>query len=70
MEQISQCHNAPAYTAHGCDDDLQHLGKPCTCAKTNAVVTCWYECSKCKQPCDIKTVKLTLCESIKQFFKL
>ena len=51
-EQLSDCCGKPVYTAHGCDDDFRHLGKPCTCT---AVVTMWYECSGCKKLCNIAT---------------
>lgn len=53
--RYSICCNAVAYTAHGCDSDLGHGGRPCNCAETNSVVTMWYECSHCKKPCDTQS---------------
>ena len=45
---LSSCCRKPVITAHGCDDDLEHGGKKCTCE----IVTSWYECSSCKKPTD------------------
>lgn len=48
-DPLSACCEAPVYTAHGCDADFGHGGKKCNCT----MVTAWYECSKCRRPCDI-----------------
>lgn len=43
----SKCCNAEVISKHGCDDDLEHGGKPCTCT----IGTNWDECTKCGEPC-------------------
>ena len=46
---LSNCCKAPIKATHGCDDDLLHGGKKCSCE----IVTSWYVCEKCKQACDL-----------------
>jgi len=53
---LSNCCQASVYTAHGCDSDFGHAGGVCGCNK-NSVVTMWYECSQCRQPCDIMPIQ-------------
>jgi len=48
IEYKSKCCDAEVRSAHGCDDDFKHGGKTCTCE----VVTSWFECAKCGEPCD------------------
>lgn len=56
-QPLSACCNSPTYTSSGCDDDILHGGKPCTCE----VGTMYFICSKCSKPCDIATPELSSC---------
>lgn len=59
----SKCCSAPIRTAHGCDSDLGH--NPCDCLKSGGV-TCWNECEKCDQPCDIEECGPKMLDKIDQ----
>jgi len=50
----SSCCNAEIKETHGCDSDYGHQGK-CDCDLNG--VTWWYQCEKCKQPCDPNPTK-------------
>ena len=48
---LSKCCDFPVCVKHGCDSDINPHGEKCTCE----IVTCWYECTKCDEACDVKT---------------
>lgn len=50
--ELSTCCNAPTKIVGSCDDDMGHFGGTCNCDQKDGVTVHW-ECTKCRQPCDI-----------------